>query len=88
MVNDPFLGMLGLARRAGKLAFGDELVREILHGQKGAVRVRCSGRRHEYGKESRILCGERERAARHPAARQGCARRGDRQKRLRSVRGH
>ena len=29
MANDPFLGMLGLARRAGKLAFGDELVRSL-----------------------------------------------------------
>lgn len=29
MANDPCLGMLGLARRAGKLAFGDELVRQL-----------------------------------------------------------
>lgn len=29
MANDPCLGMLGLARRAGKLAFGDELVRQM-----------------------------------------------------------
>ena len=28
MMNDPVLRMLGLARRAGKLAFGDELVRD------------------------------------------------------------
>ena len=34
MVNDPFLGMLGLARRAGKLAFGDELVRESCTDKK------------------------------------------------------
>ena len=30
----PFLGMLGLARRAGKLAFGDELVREACTDKK------------------------------------------------------
>ena len=29
MASDPCLGMLGLARRAGKLAFGDELVRQL-----------------------------------------------------------
>ncbi|CAK7064726.1 MAG: hypothetical protein MEEGG_02922 [Eggerthella lenta] len=29
MANDPVLGMLGLARRAGKLAAGDELVKEL-----------------------------------------------------------
>ena len=34
MANDPFLGMLGLARRAGKLAFGDELVREMCLDKK------------------------------------------------------
>lgn len=34
MANDPFLGMLGLARRAGKLAFGDELVREMCMDKK------------------------------------------------------
>ena len=34
MANDPFLGMLGLARRAGKLAFGDELVREACTDKK------------------------------------------------------
>lgn len=34
MANDPFLGMLGLARRAGKLAFGDELVREACADKK------------------------------------------------------
>ena len=34
MANDPFLGMLGLARRAGKLAFGDELVREMCADKK------------------------------------------------------
>ena len=28
MATDPVLRMLGLARRAGKLAYGDELVRE------------------------------------------------------------
>ena len=34
MASDPFLGMLGLARRAGKLAFGDELVREACADKK------------------------------------------------------
>ena len=34
MANDPFLGMLGLTRRAGKLAFGDELVREMCMDKK------------------------------------------------------
>ena len=34
MANDPFLRMLGLARRAGKLAFGDELVREMCLDKK------------------------------------------------------
>ena len=34
MANDPFLRMLGLARRAGKLAFGEELVREMCLGKK------------------------------------------------------
>ena len=34
MANDPCLGMLGLARRAGKLAFGDELVREMCADKK------------------------------------------------------
>ena len=33
MMNDPVLRMLGLARRAGKLAFGDELVREACMGR-------------------------------------------------------
>ena len=34
MANDPVLRMLGLARRAGKLAYGDELVREVCFGHK------------------------------------------------------
>nr|WP_297275424.1 ribosomal L7Ae/L30e/S12e/Gadd45 family protein [uncultured Agathobaculum sp.] len=34
MANDPCLGMLGLARRAGKLAFGDELVRQLCADHK------------------------------------------------------
>lgn len=34
MMNDPVLRMLGLARRAGKLAFGDELVREACMEKK------------------------------------------------------
>nr|WP_297171066.1 ribosomal L7Ae/L30e/S12e/Gadd45 family protein [uncultured Agathobaculum sp.] len=34
MAIDPFLSMLGLARRAGKLAFGDELVRETCGNKK------------------------------------------------------
>lgn len=34
MAIDPFLSMLGLARRAGKLAFGDELVREACGNKK------------------------------------------------------
>lgn len=34
MANDPCLGMLGLARRAGKLAFGDELVRQFCADHK------------------------------------------------------
>ena len=34
MANDPVLGMLGLARRAGKLTAGDELVRELCAGGK------------------------------------------------------
>ena len=42
MANDPFLGMLGLARRAGKLAFGDELVREPVRTKRRAA---CSSRR-------------------------------------------
>ena len=29
MANDPVLGLIGLMRRAGKLAYGDELVREL-----------------------------------------------------------
>ncbi|MDY3618143.1 L7Ae/L30e/S12e/Gadd45 family ribosomal protein [Agathobaculum sp.] len=29
MANDPILGMLGLARRAGKLAAGDDMVKEL-----------------------------------------------------------
>ena len=33
-MNDPVLRMLGLARRAGKLAFGDELVREACMEKK------------------------------------------------------
>ena len=37
MATDPVLRMLGLARRAGKLAFGDELVREACFDHK----VRC-----------------------------------------------
>ena len=37
MANDPVLRMLGLARRAGKLAYGDELVREVCFAHK----VRC-----------------------------------------------
>ena len=32
MATDPVLRMLGLARRAGKLAYGDELVREAHAG--------------------------------------------------------
>ena len=34
MANDPVLRMLGLARRAGKLAYGDELVREVCFAHK------------------------------------------------------
>ena len=34
MANDPCLGMLGLARRAGKLAYGDELVRQMCADHK------------------------------------------------------
>lgn len=34
MASDPCLGMLGLARRAGKLAFGDELVRQLCADHK------------------------------------------------------
>ncbi|HIY53793.1 MAG TPA: ribosomal L7Ae/L30e/S12e/Gadd45 family protein [Candidatus Agathobaculum merdavium] len=34
MANDPCLGMLGLARRAGKLAYGDELVRQLCADHK------------------------------------------------------
>ncbi len=34
MANDPVLRMLGLARRAGKLAYGDELVREACFDHK------------------------------------------------------
>lgn len=34
MANDSVLGMLGLARRAGKLALGDELVRELCADKK------------------------------------------------------
>ncbi|MDO5141899.1 MAG: ribosomal L7Ae/L30e/S12e/Gadd45 family protein [Eubacteriales bacterium] len=34
MTNDPVLQLLGLARRAGKLAFGDELVREACVDKK------------------------------------------------------
>ncbi|MDO4270225.1 MAG: ribosomal L7Ae/L30e/S12e/Gadd45 family protein [Eubacteriales bacterium] len=34
MENDPVLGMLGLARRAGKLAYGDELVRDLCAEKK------------------------------------------------------
>ena len=34
MANDPVLGMLGLARRAGKMAFGDDLVREMCAARK------------------------------------------------------
>lgn len=34
MTNDPVLQLLGLARRAGKLAFGDELVREACADKK------------------------------------------------------
>ncbi len=41
MATDPVLRMLGLARRAGKLAYGDELVREACFDHKTAV---CSSR--------------------------------------------
>ena len=34
MATDPVLRMLGLARRAGKLAYGDELVREACFDHK------------------------------------------------------
>ena len=34
MASDPCLGMLGLARRAGKLAYGDELVRQMCADHK------------------------------------------------------
>lgn len=34
MASDPCLGMLGLARRAGKLAYGDELVRQLCADHK------------------------------------------------------
>ena len=36
-MNDPVLRMLGLARRAGKLAFGDELVREACMEKRPAA---------------------------------------------------
>ena len=52
-MNDPVLRMLGLARRAGKLAFGDELVREGLYdGGKGPLRDGCIRCRREYGEEA------------------------------------
>ncbi|MCI7126329.1 MAG: ribosomal L7Ae/L30e/S12e/Gadd45 family protein [Agathobaculum sp.] len=34
MANDPVLGLIGLMRRAGKLAYGDELVREMCQSGK------------------------------------------------------
>ena len=37
MATDPVLRMLGLARRAGKLAYGDELVREACFDTRPAV---------------------------------------------------
>ena len=48
MATDPVLRMLGLARRAGKLAYGDELVREACFDHK----TRCV---FIAGDEGRIL---------------------------------
>ena len=38
MATDPVLRMLGLARRAGKLAYGDELVRSLFDTWEGDIR--------------------------------------------------
>ena len=38
MATDPVLRMLGLARRAGKLAYGDELVRSLFDAWEGDIR--------------------------------------------------
>ena len=42
MANDPVLRMLGLARRAGKLAYGDELVREVCFAHKALSLIHIS----------------------------------------------
>ena len=54
MATDPVLRMLGLARRAGKLAYGDELVREACFDHKTAV---CSSRamQRKCSEKGRIL---------------------------------
>ena len=44
MATDPVLRMLGLARRAGKLAYGDELVREACFDHK----TRCVQRKRPH----------------------------------------
>ena len=45
MATDPVLRMLGLARRAGKLAYGDELVREACFDHKTRCAVRNAAAR-------------------------------------------
>ena len=44
MATDPVLRMLGLARRAGKLAYGDELVREACFDHKTRSEERRVGK--------------------------------------------
>ena len=86
MATDPVLRMLGLARRAGKLAYGDELVREACFDHKtrcvfiaGDAGANAAKKAAFYADKANVPC--------NAAARQAGTRQRDRQGRLRDVRG-
>lgn len=87
MATDPVLRMLGLARRAGKLAYGDELVREACFDHKTRCVFIAGDAGANAAKKAAFYADKANGAVRNAAARQAGTRQRDRQGRLRDVRG-